>query len=87
MPTFVEQGVPAVFANWRGFFAAPGTSEEQIDRWSNQLQQLYETQDWQTIRDNRGWTDFMISGDEFVAFLEQQEREMAVLLRDLSLLE
>lgn len=87
VPTFVEQGVPAVFANWRGFFAAPGASTEQIDSWSEQLSRLYETEEWQTIRDNRGWTDFMISGDEFVAFLEQQEREMAVLLRDLSLLE
>ena len=86
-PTLTEQGVPAVFANWRGFFAAPGSSAEQLDQFRHALSAMFATNEWQIIRDNRGWTDFFVSGEEFSAFLVQQEREMAELLRDLGLLQ
>jgi putative tricarboxylic transport membrane protein len=85
-PTLTEQGVPAVFANWRGFFAAPGTTREQVGRFHGAFSSMYATDAWRTIRDNRGWTDFFVSGDEFLAFLVQQEQEMAELLRELGLL-
>jgi putative tricarboxylic transport membrane protein len=86
VPTLVEQGVPAVFANWRGFFAAPGTSAERVAAYADKLARMYETDAWQRIRDARGWTDFYVSGADFAAFLEQQERDMAYLLRELSML-
>ncbi len=86
VPTLVEQGVPAVFANWRGFFAAPGASAEHVLRFRNALSAMYATKEWQVIRENRGWTDFYVSGDAFVAFLERQEQEMAEMLRELGLL-
>lgn len=87
IPTLVEQGVPAVFSNWRGFFAAPGISDDQRSEFSDILEAMYPTKEWQSIRDGRGWTDSYISGDEFSEFLAQQEQEMAGLLRDLGLLE
>ena len=87
VPTFVEQGVPAVFSNWRGFFAAPGASDEQIRGFEQILSDLYETEEWEQTRDLRGWTDFFVSGEEFVAFLGDQEKEMADLLRGLGLLD
>lgn len=86
VPTLVEQGVPAVFANWRGFFAAPGISAERVAAYADMLARMYETDAWQRIRDARGWTDFYVSGADFAAFLEQQERDMADLLRELSML-
>lgn len=86
VPTLMEQGVPAVFANWRGFFAAPGTAAEQVERFHSALSSMYATEVWQTIRNNRGWTDFFVSGDDFLEFLVQQEQEMAELLRELGLL-
>ena len=87
VPTLTEQGVPAVFSNWRGFFAAPGISDQQFDRFVRVLSEMYATEEWQSIRENRGWTDFFLAGDEFVAFLGQQELEMAELLRELGLLD
>ncbi len=86
VPTLVEQGVPAVFANWRGFFAAPGASPEHIGRFQDALSAMFATKEWQVIRENRGWTDFYVAGDAFVAFLERQEQEMAEMLRELGLL-
>jgi putative tricarboxylic transport membrane protein len=87
IPTLAEQGVPAVFSNWRGFFAAPGTSDAARGKFSGILEAMYQTPEWQSIRDARGWTDSFISGDEFARFLAQQEQDMAELLKDLGLLE
>ncbi|MEM6808938.1 MAG: tripartite tricarboxylate transporter substrate-binding protein [Pseudomonadota bacterium] len=87
VPTLVEQGVPAVFSNWRGFFAAPGASAAQIQQFRATLSALFETDAWRTIRELRGWTDFHVTGDAFDTFLDQQEQDMAVLLRELGLLE
>lgn len=86
VPTLAEQGVPAVFSNWRGFFAAPGTPSEQLLEFERVLSELYETEAWETVRENRGWTNFFVAGAEFVAFLDQQEQEMSELLRELGLL-
>lgn len=86
IPTLTEQGAPAVFSNWRGFFAAPGTSAAEIAEFSDVLSRLFATDEWQTTRDLRGWTDFFVAGDEFVRFLEGQEREMSDLLVMLGLL-
>ena len=86
IPTLTEQGVPAVFANWRGFFGAPGLSQEQQILLEGIISDMYETKEWQVIRENRGWTDFFVGGDEFVEFLGQQEKEMAELLGELGLL-
>lgn len=85
-PTLVEQGVPAVFANWRGFFAAPGIGPARVDRFAALLEKMFATREWQVIRDNRGWTDFFVAGDDFMTFLLQQEQDMAELLAELGLL-
>ena len=85
IPTLVEQDVPAVFENWRGFFAAPGMSDEQVEIWVRVLERMQPTPEWQQVRDNRGWTDFLTRGDAFTDFLERQEQEMAELLAELGL--
>ena len=85
IPTLAEQDVPAVFENWRGFFAAPGVSSNQVEAWAQILRRLPTTREWQQIRDNRGWTDFPTHGGAFVEFLERQEREMNGLLIELGL--
>ena len=87
VPTLVEQGVPAVFENWRGFFAAPGVGGDQVERWIQLLERMPATSEWRQVRDNRGWTDFPTHGEDFVEFLERQEQEMRELLVELGLLD
>ncbi len=86
VPTLVEQGVPAVFSNWRGFFAAPGLAASKRLAFEQLLGDLYGTDEWQAIRRSRGWTDFYVAGNAFVAFLGEQERELAALIDELGLL-
>ncbi len=85
LPTLAEQGVDAVFANWRGFFAAPGLAAERRAAFEKLLVEMYATAEWQRIRGSRGWTDFYLDAAAFTAFLIEQERELAELLAELGL--
>ena len=85
IPTLREQGVDVEFTNWRGFFAAPGTSEKrQLDHQS-MLESMYQTEEWEEIRLNRGWTNLSISGDAFREFLAEQERELGQVMIELGM--
>jgi putative tricarboxylic transport membrane protein len=86
VPTMTEQGVELVFTNWRGFFGAPGLSEEKVQEFQELLSGMYDTAEWEDIRLQRGWSNLFISGDEFVEFLSEQEKVMGLLMDELGLL-
>ena len=85
VPTLAEQGVDITFTNWRGFFGAPGLSENRVREFQDLLLRMYDTKEWEDIRRQRGWTNLYISGDDFVEFLKDQEIEMARLLNELGI--
>ena len=85
-PTMQEIGVDMVFTNWRGFFAAPGMSEEKIKGFTNLIKTMYRQNQWQKIRNSRGWNDLFIEGEEFDQFLKKQEEELGDLLIELGFL-
>lgn len=85
VPTLIEEGVNIDFTNWRGFFAAPGTSIERQRQFQALLQNMYKTEEWEEIRLNRGWTNLNISGEEFVEFLARQEKELGQVMLDLGM--
>jgi putative tricarboxylic transport membrane protein len=86
VPTLAEQGVPAIFANWRGFLAAPGLDPRLVRDYELLLEKMLATELWQELRNSRGWSHLHVSGDDFENFLAEQERELSVLLADLGLL-
>ncbi len=86
VPTLVEQGVPAIFANWRGFLAAPGLDPQRGKNYELLLAELLATEAWPELRDSRGWSHLHLSGDDFERFLAEQEHELSILLADLGLL-
>ncbi|RDX37332.1 tripartite tricarboxylate transporter substrate binding protein [Vibrio campbellii] len=86
IPTLKEYGNETVFANWRGFFAAPGTSQAKLDEWNAALTKMYKTEEWQVVRDRNGWIDNYKADKEFFAFLEEQEQQMGDLMRELGFL-
>jgi putative tricarboxylic transport membrane protein len=85
VPTISEQGVELVFTNWRGFFGAPGLSEDKVFEFQELLEKMYDTKEWEDIRLRRGWSNLYISGNNFVEFLSDQEKEMGLLLDELGL--
>ncbi|MBB5514499.1 putative tricarboxylic transport membrane protein [Rubricella aquisinus] len=85
-PTFMEQGIDTTFVNWRGFFAAPGTSDEKVAQYIAALEAMYDTEAWEVVRARNGWVNIWNPGDDFRAFLEAQETEIGDLMRTLGFL-
>jgi putative tricarboxylic transport membrane protein len=86
VPTLTEMGNDTVFANWRGFFAAPGVSKEKVAAWNKAFSEMYKTDQWVTVRDRNGWIDNYKADKEFYNFLEDQEKQVGALMRELGFL-
>ncbi len=87
VPTCAEAGADGMeFVNWRGFFAAPGISDEQVNAYRDALEAMYETEAWAAVRDRNGWVEIWNRGEDFNAFLENQEQVIGDLMRDLGFL-
>lgn len=85
-PTMKEQGLDTTFVNWRGFFAAPGISDEQLTAFQDALTKMYDTDAWEEVRARNGWVNIHNNGDDFRTFLENQEKVIGDLMRTLGFL-
>ncbi|MEM1288341.1 MAG: tripartite tricarboxylate transporter substrate binding protein [Pseudomonadota bacterium] len=85
-PTMMEQGLDTTFVNWRGFFAAPGIDDAQLEAFQTALTEMYETEAWEEVRARNGWVNIHNNGDEFRAFLEDQEQVIGDLMKTLGFL-
>ena len=84
--TFAEQGIDTTFVNWRGFFAAPGTSDEKVAEYISALEKMYDTEAWEEVRARNGWVNIWNPGDDFRTFLEEQDKEIGDLMKTLGFL-
>lgn len=86
VPTLTEMGNSTVFANWRGFFGAPGLSKTKAKAYADVLGKMYDTPEWETVRSRNGWVNVYKPGSEFYSFLEEQEKLVGDLMRELGFL-
>ena len=86
IPSLKEQGADVEFANWRGFFAAPGISKEQSQAYQDLLEKMMATKGWEELRAKNGWQNLYLPGDQFVSFLTEEEKEIGDLMRELGFL-
>jgi putative tricarboxylic transport membrane protein len=87
VPTVKESGVDVTFANWRGFFGAPGLPEAKAQAYRDVLKKMYATPEWEDIRNKRGWQDLYKPGAEFTSFLEGQEKAIGEMMRELGFIQ
>jgi putative tricarboxylic transport membrane protein len=86
IPTLAEQGVDLVFLNWRGVLAPPEISDERTDELIGYLEEMHDSQGWKDKLEENGWTDDFITGDDFAAFIDEQDERVSSTLEDLGLL-
>jgi putative tricarboxylic transport membrane protein len=84
--TLTETGLPLTFANWRGFFAAPGLTEQRYKQMINTVEAVVETSEFEEIRSRNGWSRLRLSDQAFYDYLERQEQEIGELMRQLGYL-
>ena len=84
-PTLTESGVDLTFTNWRGIVAAPEISEEQAQRHIDLVTQIHDSEAWQQVLEEQGWTDSFVTGDEFGSFLDEESQRVQGVLSELGL--
>ena len=87
VPTVKESGYDMTFANWRGFFGAPGLPEAKAQAYRDVLKKMYATPQWEEIRTKRGWQNLYKPGPEFVVFLEKMEKDLGGMMRQLGFIQ
>lgn len=84
--TMIEQGIDTTFVNWRGFFGAPGLPDEKLAQYQAAIAAMYDTPEWEEVRARNGWVNIYNNGDDFRAFLEEQETVIGGLMTKLGFL-
>jgi putative tricarboxylic transport membrane protein len=85
-PTAREQGIDAVGANWRGFYAPGGMSDDAYAFWADAVKTVYDSDEWKEIMANNGLMPLDLSGDAFQAFVADQVQKTQDLSKEIGLL-
>ncbi|WP_353471734.1 tripartite tricarboxylate transporter substrate-binding protein [Salipiger sp. H15] len=85
-PTAKEQGVDAIGANWRGFYAPGGMSDAAYEAWVKKISDLYASDEWKAIMANNGIAPLDLHGAEFQAFVEQSVSEIQNISREIGII-
>lgn len=84
-PTATEQGIDAVGANWRGFYAPGGMSDEAYDYWVKSISDLYASAEWQAVMENNGLAPLNLSGAEFQQYVADSVSEIERISREIGI--
>jgi putative tricarboxylic transport membrane protein len=84
-PTLTDEGVDLVFANWRGIVAAPDITDEEAQRFVDALTEMHDSDAWQKVLEDQGWTDAFITGDDFSSFLGDESKRVEDVMSELGL--
>ncbi len=84
--TMTEQGIDTTFVNWRGFLGAPGLPADKLAMYQDAIAKMYDTPEWEAVRARNGWVNIHNPGDDFKAFLEDQEQVIGDLMKKLGFL-
>jgi putative tricarboxylic transport membrane protein len=84
-PTFKEQGIDLVIANWRSVMAPPGLTPEQKRDLVDLIGKMAKSEAWKEILKQKGWDDAFLGGDAFADFLKQEQTRVAGVLKSVGL--
>ena len=85
-PTAVEQGIDAVGANWRGFYAPGGMSDDAYDFWAGAIADVYASDEWKEVMASNGLMPLDLSGAAFQDFVSEQVAATEQLSKDIGLI-
>ncbi len=87
LPTAKAQGYDVTGYNWRGFYTGGEVSDEAYATWVDRLQKLYESDGWQETAKSHGLEPIWRGGEEFSAYVAQQEQQMADISRRIGVIQ
>src|SRR3954453_3621055 len=84
-PTLQDEGIDLTFSNWRGIVAPPGLDDAQTQRFVDAITEMHDSDAWQKVLADQGWTDAFQTGDEFSSFLTDESKPVQDVLRGVGL--
>ena len=85
VPTLADEGYDVELSNWRGVVAPPGISDEGRERLLALVEEVHASEQWQEQLETRGWEDTYLPGEEFEAFLGEEQTRVRGVLEDIGL--
>lgn len=85
-PTAREQGVDAIGANWRGFYAPGGMSDEAYDVWVSKIADLYASDEWKEIMASNGLAPLDLQGAAFEEFVAASVAQIEQISKDIGII-
>ena len=83
--TMKEQGMEAVFTNWRGVVGAKGMTREQVAFWEGALSDVNESGTWKKELERNFWRANFMTGPKLREFLDAEALRFRSLLTELGL--
>ena len=84
-PTLTDEGVDLTFTNWRGIVAAPGIEDADRERFIDAVTEMHDSDAWQKVLEEQGWTDSFVTGDDFTEYLQSESDRVEGVLSELGL--
>jgi putative tricarboxylic transport membrane protein len=86
VPTAKEQGIDALGANWRGFYAPGKMSDDAYAFWSGAIQDVYGSGEWKKVMADNGLMPFAKSGPELTTFVNKQVADIKAISQEIGLI-
>ena len=80
VPTLVEQGVNVEIANWRGVYGAPGLSDAQRKKLTDQVVAATKSKTWQAALKENLWTSSVATGADYAKFVDDEHSRLRAML-------
>lgn len=71
-PTLKEQGIDAVYTNWRSVIGPQGMARPQVAYWEGVLAKAVQSEDWRRDLERNFWNANFLTGEPARRYVEQQ---------------
>lgn len=85
-PTAKEQGIDVIGANWRGFYAPGGMSDDAYNYWVEQIGATYDSAEWKDVMAANGLAPLNLRGADFQAFVQESVDSIQALSKEIGLI-
>jgi putative tricarboxylic transport membrane protein len=87
IPTAKEQGVDLVAMNWRGVYVPGGISDAEFARWTDALQKVADSDQWQQVMVDNGLAPYTLIGDDFEGWVNENIAEIQEISREIGIIQ
>ena len=85
-PTAKEQGVDALGANWRGFYAPKGMSDDAYNMWVEKIGKLYASPEWKETMAANGLAPLDLQGAAFETFVAESVAQIQSISKEIGII-